>query len=425
MIRNTTAPRNRLRASLVASALVLSALVPRAGIASDTDNDCVINPHPPSANISLSEDDSFHYPSQWTGDPDKANSQPGALESMYTSYKWEAYPTGGGDPITVEGTTMFVAVQIPSPFQNGQLAWVRALTIGFLVDDEFVDYAYFAPGEFSPSIDSMDLSIGGLTDTVLEVTSAGLVPVDPSIQVGRLISSGGSETMSMATSDGFEIQVENESFTAPIYPWNDGFSPLWGYYWVRPMLSSEGQMTYDGETYDLYGEAWAEREWDLTIPDLAANYMERHISVQIKGCVTPSGTVPPCMHSNRTILAFDVRDRNTGAHRIHEWREIAPPPLCTNTHLSEVTDWSIIPLEIYTSPLGIEFATKVRLLAPSREVDLILEARVPNQHMSKTQGLLPNWYEGAADVSGTISAKEVTGTAMLESFNIPNGSWHD
>ena len=184
-------------------------------------------------------------------------------------------------------------------------------------------------------------------------------------------------------------------------------------------------MIYNGETYELQGEAWAEREWDFAVPDLAANYMERHVNIQIEGCVTASGTVAPCMHKNRMILAFDVRDRNTGEHRIHEWREIAPPPLCTNNHLPALTDWSVIPLEFYTSPLGIEFATKVRLVAPSREVDLVLDARIPNQHIFKTQALFPGWYEGAADVSGTISGKEVTGTAMLEAFNIPNGAWHN
>ena len=411
--------------TLMSLTLVIGMLPAPTAEASDTDNSCVIEPLPPSANILLPEDDQFHYPSQWTGDPMKVNDQLGALESMFTTYKWTAYPDSGGDPITVQGTIMFAAVQIPSPFQNGELAWIRALTIGILVEDEFFNYAYFAPGEFAPSTNGMDLSLGGINDTVLEASLGGLVPVDPSIQVGRLISVSGSESVSVATSDGLEIQVENESLTAPFYPWDDGFNPLWGYYWIRPLLSSEGEMTYDGETYSLYGEAWAEREWDFTVPDLAANYMERHISVQITGCVLPSGTIAPCMHKNRTILAFDVRDRNTGEHRIHEWREIAPPPLCTNHHLSSVEDWSVIPLEIYTSPLGIEFATKVALVAPSREVDLVLEARVPDQHMSKTQGLFPNWYEGAADVSGTISGKEVAGTAMLESFNIPYGVWHE
>jgi hypothetical protein len=58
--------------AFLGSAIVVLMGVKNAG-ASDDMNLCIFNPHPDSENISLPEDDAFHYPNQWTGDPNKAN----------------------------------------------------------------------------------------------------------------------------------------------------------------------------------------------------------------------------------------------------------------------------------------------------------------------------------------------------------------
>ena len=393
--------------------------------ASDDMNLCFFDPHPTSENISLPEDDGFHYPSQWTGDPNKVNwTEPlGALESMWKTWSWTAYPKRGGEPVKLEGFIMFAAAYIQSPFENGELGWVRLLVSGFLgLDGVYHHHLYFAPGEFSPNPNGQDLFLGGPDETaVLEVMDDGsYVPVDdPSLLVGEVYGSGGSESVSYFTSDGIiALSVHDESIKRPSYPFDDGYSELWKYYWARPMMTSHGDIVLDGVAYHVIGTAWEEREWDFNVPDLSALYQERHINIQIMGCLDRRGRKIPCEHSLRTILVFDIRFKEDHSHAIHDWEEFSPPPFCDHHKLTEPSDWSATPLEYFVSSrTGIQYARKVRLTAPSRGVDLIVEAVVDEQEVYKTMGLFPGWYEGSAELSGTIGGKRVWGNAFLEAFN--------
>jgi hypothetical protein len=458
-------------ACVVLGIVVMVSSGARDAAASDDENLCVFDPHPESANISLPEDDAFHYPNQWKGDPDKVNwTDPwGAVESMWKTWSWEAYPKNccckhkcgghkhrghecgghkhrghecGGhkhhgheccehkhhgyeccEPVKLEGFMMFVAVYIPSPFENYELGWVRALVTGFLgLDGVYRNHVYFAPGQFPQTTNEQDLFIGGPDETeVLEVMDDwSLVPVDnPSLLIGEVVGSGGSESVSFfADDESIALQVQDESIKSPSYPFTDGYSPLWKYYWARPMMSSEGDVVMDGEAYHVVGTAWAEREWGVNIPDLTNKYQERHVNIQIMGCLDENGEKIECEHSLRTILAFDIRFKEDDSHAIHDWEEFGPPPSCAHHKLTEPGDWSIIPLDSYVSPrTGIQYARKVQLVAPSREVDLTIESVVDEQEVHKAFGLFPGWYEGSATLSGTINGQRVWGNAFLESFN--------
>jgi hypothetical protein len=465
---------NKLLCVFLGSVLMVSLGVKNAA-ASDDMNLCIFNPHPNSKNISLPKDDGFHYPNQWKGDLNKANwNDPwGAVESMWKTWSWEAYPKNcckhkcskhkccehkcskhkccehkcskhkccehkcskhkcGGhkchghkccEPVKLEGFIMFVAVYIPSPFKNGELGWVRALVSGFLgLDGVYRNHVYFAPGQFPPNANGQDLFIGGPDETaVLEVMEDGsLAPVDdPSLLIGEVVGSGGSESVSFFTNDGsIAMQVHDESIKRPSYPFTDGYSPLWKYYWSRPMMESNGDVVIDDVAYHVVGTAWAEREWNVNIPDLTELYQERHINIQIMGCLDKHGHQIECEHTLRTILAFDIRFKKDDSHAIHDWEEFGPPPFCNHHKLTKPKDWRITPLEYFVSPrTGIRYARKVRLTAPSRGVDLVIEAVVDEQEVYKAFGLFPGWYEGSATLSGTIDGKRVWGNAFLESFN--------
>ena len=445
---------NKLLSVFLGSVLMVS-LWGRYAAASDDMNLCIFDPHPESENISLPEDDGFHYPNQWRGDPKKVNwNEPwGALESMWKTWSWEAYPKNCRDhkrgdhkrgdhkrgdhkrgdhkrgdhkycePVKLEGFIMFAAAHIQSPFENGKLGWVRVLVSGFLgPDGVYRNHLYFAPGQFPPNSNGQDLFIGGPDETaVLEVMDDGsMVPVeDPSLLIGEVVGSGGSESVSYFTNDGsIAMQVQDESIKRPSYPFTDGYNPLWKYYWSRPMMASQGDVVFDDVAYHVVGTAWAEREWNFNVPDLAGLYQERHANIQIMGCLDKKGNKISCEHSLRTILAFDIRFKDDHSNAIHDWEEIGPPPSCAHHKLTEPSDWRITPLEYFVSErTGIKYARKVRLTAPSRGVDLVIEATVDEQEVYKVFGLFPAWYEGSATLSGTIDGKRVWGNAFLESFN--------
>jgi hypothetical protein len=405
---------------LAAATILLSS----TALASDEVNLCFFGNNQSSANIELPADDSSHYPNQWPGDPSKWNLRDpdNGFEYTYKTYKWWAFPLAGGDPVEFAAFAAGVTAYLPSPFANGERDWVRVV-LGNIVgpNDDNYHYVYVAPGQFAPVEDGYDYAVGGPGEfIVLESTDTGIVPVaDPTVAIGRLMGSGGTDmSTDIATTDGFlEIHTFEESIKAPHFLFDDGFDPLFRYMYERPVLASWGTISYDGEDYYAIGTAAEVRQWQLSLEELP-QYQWFWSGIHIEGCLDSQGHKVPCIHSLRSIALWDawhVSDLSTAIHYVNE---MGPPPFCSRHVLTEESEWSIIVLDDWISPrTGIRYARKVRVIAPSRGIDLYLTAVHDDQEIYKAVFLFPGFWEGAVEVTGQIQGKQVYGSGYLEQWN--------
>ncbi len=413
--------------SRIVSLVAVSILLAVSGYASDEFNMCIFNRNPESANISLPTDDAYHYPGQWTGDPDKVNlnSRGNGQESTYKVWHWTAIPLGKGKgrckPVRIDGFQTYAAIQEDGGGWNKML-WVSILG----PDNDYLHYFYAAPGEFSPCENCYDLGLGGSEEQspyIVEIVDGGreffYAPNLPFI--GKTVGAGGTNmsTDFVSTDGQIEIHTQEESLKRPNYPGIDGYDDVLKYYWARSYLASWGTVTYKGTTYDVYGSAWDDREWLFDKPALLHNQRWHWTAIQIKGCLDKRGRKIPCNLTTTTINAWD-NFYNISGHPQHYWSEVGPPPYCADFTLTEQEDWTLEPLEFWTSPrTGIEFATKVRLTAPSRGADLVITARAEDQEVYKATIAINGLWEGGADVVGTLEGKRVWGEAMLEQYKAP------
>lgn len=416
------------------SAVALAGLIsfsPAQGRASDTENLCLFNLNPPSANISLPADDANHYPDQWTGAPEKTNLKDAAnaMEWTYKAWHWQAFPKEGGMPVEINGFQGYATLFGPSPFANGELDWVRLLILGVAgPDDRHHHYLYLAPGEFAPMRNGHDSGIGGPDELmVLEATEEGLVPLaDPTLFIGHSMGSGGSmESVDFASTDKFlEVHTQEESLVRANYPYVDGYDPLFNYYWARPYMASWGTVTYDGVDYDVVGTAYEERAWKVSLSELRSLYQYRWGNIQIHGCLDRKDREVACEHSLRTISVWDTRFKADNSPAFHYWNEVGPPPSCVGYDLPEPSDWSLVPTEYWVSPrTGIKYARVMRLTAPTRGVDLTIAAVLADEEMYKAAAVFPGLWDGTMKVTGTINGKRVFGDAAVEQFNTPPAGW--
>ena len=405
---------------------VLCSLLSVSAWASDEFNMCIFNPHPSSENISLPQDDTYHYPDQWTGDPGKTNRHESGngQESTYKVWHWTAYPRNGGKPVRIDGFQTYAGIRGPSPFAGGEMDWMRMLWVSILGPDSvYRQYFYVAPGEFAPCENCYDMQVGGPDETlVMEVTETGLIPLpDPEDEIGRTAGAGGTNMWSdfVSTDGNIEFHTQEESLKRANYPAVDGYDEILRYYWARSYLVSWGTLTYFGETYDVYGSAWDDREWQFDKPALLENQRWHWVSIQIQGCLDKHDKKIPCDLSFTTILAWD-NFYNESGHPQHYWNEVGPPPFCEDHILMEQEDWTLEPLDWWISERsGIAYARELRLTAPSRGADFHITARADDQEVWKAGVSIQGLYEGAADLVGTLEGRRVWGDVMLEQYRAP------
>ena len=71
----------------------------------------------------------------------------------------------------------------------------------------------------------------------------------------------------------------------------------------------------------------------------------------------------------------------------------------------DASEYTLEPLETWTSPLGGSYPTRWRVQIPAEDIDLVVEAALPDQELPVSV----RYWEGAVDVSGSA-----TGVGYLE-----------
>lgn len=161
------------------------------------------------------------------------------------------------------------------------------------------------------------------------------------------------------------------------------------YYYSYTRLRAQGTLTVDGETYQVSGPAWMDREWSTSA--LAENQVGWDwISLQLD--------------DGRDLMLYRLRQRDGSAGPYSAGVLISK---AGTPHDLTVEEFEMTPLRYWRSAAtGVSYPVAWRVQVPSEQLDLKVEARMPNQELN----LKMRYWEGAVTASG----EDVSGVGYLE-----------
>lgn len=177
------------------------------------------------------------------------------------------------------------------------------------------------------------------------------------------------------------------------------------YDFALPRMETTGTVSIDGESYDVTGISWFDRQWGALPKQLDGNKGMSGIRWTWLNPQLSNG----CNISLGQIWNFDIGS-------IEKFAEICLPD---GTLISAVID-VVETLEEWTSPnTGNRYPVKMAVKIPSLDCELLLEVSYKEQEiLSKIPDL--NKYEGQVVITGTMFGKSVTGEGFAEHVG---GAW--
>ena len=148
------------------------------------------------------------------------------------------------------------------------------------------------------------------------------------------------------------------------------------YYYSQPFFQATGSLQIDGQTYQVSGPAWLDREWSsqpLAAGQSGWDWFSLHLD------------------SGERLMLFRVRE-STGAHYITgTW--ISPDGQTQTLHKGEI---ELLPLDL-SKVEGRELPTRWQLKIPTKGLDVTTQALNPKAWMNLR---IPYW-EGPVRISGS------------------------
>lgn len=197
-----------------------------------------------------------------------------------------------------------------------------------------------------------------------------------------------------------EVELELRAQGAPILQGDRGLSqkgPQRGnasYYYSYPRLQATGRLRdLGGETHEVTGEAWLDREWSTSVLSEDQEGWD-WFALQLS--------------DERELMLYQLRrtdgtpDRFSSGTLVDEDRSV--------THL-EADDFSIEVLDRWTSPrTGITYPNRWILKIPREDLELEVIPKLAEQELD----LLVQYWEGAVDVRGRGPSSALSGQGYVE-----------
>lgn len=164
------------------------------------------------------------------------------------------------------------------------------------------------------------------------------------------------------------------------------------YYYSIPRLRAAGQLTVGGETYDVSGLAWLDREWSSS--GLAADQEGWDwFALQLS--------------DGSDLMFYQLRgvDGGSGGFSAGTWIDAIgkSTPLARDEVTIEVTAY-------WNSPRGGRYPAGWRIVIPGQRVSLMVTPVIADQELAATV----RYWEGAVDVAGTAAGERITGRGYVE-----------
>ncbi len=173
------------------------------------------------------------------------------------------------------------------------------------------------------------------------------------------------------------------------------------YYYSIPRMLGRGAVTIDGERLEVSGSGWFDREWSTSALD-AGQVGWDWFALQLDG----DDPADPL----RAVDLMWYRMRRSDGTADPASKGLLVDESGTSAAL-DFEDVTLTELRHWTSPeSGARYPVAWRLVIPSRELDLTVEAALDDQELD----LSFRYWEGAVDVSGVRNGNAVTGHGYLE-----------
>ncbi|MDB5235238.1 MAG: hypothetical protein JWR44_2231 [Hymenobacter sp.] len=173
-------------------------------------------------------------------------------------------------------------------------------------------------------------------------------------------------------------------------------------YYSYPRLTATGTIEVNGESHQVAGELWYDRQWNCGGVN-KKNVAWDWLSLQLD-------------EPREELMLYTVHDTQTGQHIAGGSHFGAKGE---NLHLAE-TDFKLEALTYWTSPKSRKkYPATWRVTVPSQGYDLTVTPLVPNQELGLRLFKVLNLYywEGMCRITGTHHGKPVTGNAYVEITN--------
>lgn len=172
-------------------------------------------------------------------------------------------------------------------------------------------------------------------------------------------------------------------------------------YYSYPRLETEGQLMVDGESIDVTGELWYDRQWNcigVYTKDVAWDWF----SIQFD-------------EPQEELMIYQL-------YNVKDDKYIYGGSLYTenNDYKDIPDDMELIPLAYWLSPDSkIKYPVKWQIKVPSWELDVIATAVFEEQELKINFGPFTSFYywEGMCNVEGTRNGKPVSGNSYIEMTN--------
>jgi predicted secreted hydrolase len=164
------------------------------------------------------------------------------------------------------------------------------------------------------------------------------------------------------------------------------------YYYSIPRMSAQGQLKSGGQQFKVSGLAWLDREWGSGALGVEAQGWD-WFALQLDD------------GSSLMFYALRNRDGSLDVNSAGTWVEqsrVAQP--------LQRQDVIIRPQNYWESPRGGRYPSRWKIQVTTLGLNLDVTPVLPNQEL----GTNPRYWEGAVDVTGTRSGKQITGRGYVE-----------
>lgn len=165
------------------------------------------------------------------------------------------------------------------------------------------------------------------------------------------------------------------------------------YYYAQTRMATTGTVTLaSGETVPVEGLTWLDREWSTSAlgeGQVGWDWFALHLD------------------DGRDLMIYQLRQTDGSKDPLSKGSLVSASG--EKRHLPSSV-YSLEPLETWESPQGGSYPIKWRVRVPDEDLDLIVEAAMPDQELPVSV----RYWEGAVDVSGSASGVgylEMTGYA--------------
>jgi predicted secreted hydrolase len=212
------------------------------------------------------------------------------------------------------------------------------------------------------------------------------------------VNSDGTHWRLRAAESGYELTLDAQALQQPVLNGDKGLSQKSSdrgsasYYYSIPRVSVRGRLVRDGQSTDVQGLAWVDREWG---------------SGALGGNEQGWDWFALQLQDGASLMFYALRDHDgrRDSHSAGTW--IGPAgqsrPLSSDQVRIDVLDY-------WKNPGGDRYPAHWRVRVPSAGIDVDVRPVLPNQELIAST----RYWEGAVDVTGASAGQKTAGRGYVE-----------